>query len=131
MGTWGTGIYANDIAEDVKDLCEEIFPFVEVEAGNRIVFAEFKDIVTAPIQDGECAAFWFALADWQWKHGILTQTIHSQAMALLEQNAGLADWQNDGSSADIKRRKQVLERLKLQLMQPMGRFMALEHPRVL
>ena len=36
MGTWGTGIYSNDTAEDVRDICQEIFPFVSVEEGIRI-----------------------------------------------------------------------------------------------
>ena len=45
MGTWGTGIYGNDTAEEVREFCNEIFPFVSVEEGNRIVFREFKDIL--------------------------------------------------------------------------------------
>lgn len=119
MGAWGTGIYANDIAEDVKSLCSEIFPFVTVDEGNNIIFREFNDLITLPIPDGECASFWFALSDWQWKHGILSETIRSQAMTLLEQGTGLIDWQEVENAASVRRRKSVLEQLKLQLESPM------------
>ena len=30
MGTWGTGIYSNDIAEDVRDACKDIFALYDV-----------------------------------------------------------------------------------------------------
>lgn len=31
MGAWGTGIYSNDTAEDLRDTCKDIFAFYDVE----------------------------------------------------------------------------------------------------
>ena len=67
MGTWGSGLYSNDIAEDVRDMCNEIFPFVDIKEGNKILFTEFSEIVNLSITDNDSASFWYALADWQWK----------------------------------------------------------------
>ena len=83
MGIWGTGIYSNDTAEDVRDICQEIFPFVSVEEGNRIIFQEFAELINSNLQDDDYASFWYALADWQWKHGILTEEIRIKAIGLL------------------------------------------------
>ena len=85
MGTWGTGIYGNDTAEDVREFCNEIFPLVSVEEGNRIVFREFKDILEDDLIDDDYASFWYSLADWQWKHGILCEDIRMKTIQLAGQ----------------------------------------------
>ena len=119
MGTWGTGIYSNDVSADVRDMCEEIFPFVSVDEGNRIVFEEFKDIVFAPLVDNDNASFWYALSDWQWKHGILSDEIRSKTLELLRENAGVVEWQESGDAANARKRELILLRLKSQLESPM------------
>ena len=35
MGAWGTGIYSNDTAGDVRDACKDIFGYYDVEEGNQ------------------------------------------------------------------------------------------------
>ena len=119
MGTWGTGIYSNDVAEDVRVMCQEIYPFVEPEEGNRIIFESFKDFMSSPLADNDGASFWYALSDWQWKHGILSDEIRLKALELLNQNAGLSEWEESGSGSDVKKRIQVMKRLKQQLESPM------------
>ncbi len=44
MGAWGTSIYSNDIAEDVKEACQAIFSLYETEEGNQLIFYHFKDL---------------------------------------------------------------------------------------
>lgn len=119
MGYWGTGIYSNDIAEDVRDLCTEVFSLVSVEEGNRIIFKEFKDIVESDILDADSASFWYALSDWQWKHGILAEEIRIKAISLLKQHAGITDWIETGNSASVRKRTKVMDSLLQQLELPM------------
>lgn len=45
MGTWGTAIYSNDTAEDVREACKDIFAVYGVEEGNQLLFEKFKDTV--------------------------------------------------------------------------------------
>ena len=119
MGTWGTGIYGNDTAEDVRELCNEIFPLVSVEEGNRIVFREFKDILEDDLIDDDYASFWYSLADWQWKHGILCEDIRMKTIQLLNDHAGIQDWEESARKSDVRKRKAVMDRLKFQLQNTM------------
>lgn len=47
----------------MREFCNEIFPLVSVEEGNRIVFREFKDILEDDLIDDNYASFWYSLAD--------------------------------------------------------------------
>ncbi len=119
MGTWGTGIYSNDTSLDVRDLCQEIFPFVSLDEGNRIIFEEFKDLLLNPDEnDNDYASFWYGLSDWEWKHGMLGDEIKEKALSLLNMHAGIAQWKTDASKTDIKKRIKTLEKLKAQLLLP-------------
>ncbi len=114
MGSWGTALYSNDTSCDVRDTCNEVYPLVSIEEATEIIFKEYTNIVNSDIIDNDYADFWFALADWQWKHGILTDEIKDKAIALLEAQTGIDEW--DGS--DIKKRLAVMEKLLNQLKSP-------------
>lgn len=116
MGTWGTGIYSNDIAEDLKDACNNIFAYYEVEEGNCILFQHFKEILNQGYVDNEYASFWYALADWQWKHGMLNEFVKEKTLSLLETYAGIDEWNNNGNKNDVVKRGKVLDSLKNRLL---------------
>ena len=122
MGTWGTAIYSTDIASDVRNTCKEVFAFYEVEEGNNIIFSEYKDVIEQGYIDNEYASFWYALADWQWKHGMLTDDIRNKTLELLENYAGLDEWIEDGNLKDAEKRKNVLNALKEQLISPQPQY---------
>lgn len=113
MGAWGTAIYSCDIAADVREACNLIFAFFEIEEGNKRLFSEFSDIVEQGYVDNEYASFWYALADWQWKHGMLNKYVKDITLNLLEKYAGIEEWDFE----DIPKRKKVLEKLRIQLQQ--------------
>lgn len=115
MGVWGVGIYENDIAEDVKIACEEIFSFYDAENGTKILLEAFKEVANQDWIDYEYASFWYALADWQWKHGILTKQIKDRAIQLLSQNVGAEEWTEGESYREIAQRYDVIRKLKSQL----------------
>lgn len=113
MGTWGTSIYSCDIAEDVRDMCNEVYSFYSIEEANNRVFSVFSDVINQNFIDNEYASFWYALADWQWKHGMLNQNIKEKTLLLLEDYAGLDEW----SGPDVSKRKKILDQLRHQLLQ--------------
>lgn len=115
MGVWGTGIYSNDTAEDVREACQDIFAFYEVEEGNQKLFKCFKELLDSECIDDDYASFWYALADWQWKHGMLTEYVKEKTMSLLDAHAGLEQWVEAGNKADKNNRLKVLDGLKQQL----------------
>lgn len=116
MGAWGTALYSCDIAEDVRDACKDIFAFYDIKQGNDLIFSHFKYITEQSYIDNEYASFWYALSDWQWKHGMLTDSVKNKALDLLNNYAGLEDWINNGNMEDVKKRKKVLTKLKEQLL---------------
>ena len=128
MGTWGTGIYSNDIAEDVRDACKDIFALYDVAEGNELLFNHFADILNQGYIDNEYASFWYALADWQWKHGMLNEFVKEKALNLLDNCAGIEDWIELGNKADIRKRRNVMEDLKSRLVSNQG---ALKKPRLI
>lgn len=118
MGSWGTALYSNDTSSDVRDMCNEVYPLLSIEEGTKIIFEAYADIINSSIIDNDYADFWFALADWQWKHGILTDEIKNKTISLLEDHAGIEEWQESGTAADIKKRLSVLDKLLDQLKKP-------------
>ncbi len=118
MGTFGTGLYSCDIAEDLRTICGEVFAVYDKDTATRLVLEEFKDIVHQGYIDNEYASFWYALADWQWKRGLLANDVRDKALELLEARAGMDEWEEDGSKNDIRKRNAVLDKLYAQLQTP-------------
>ena len=118
MGSWGTALYSNDTSCDVRDMCNEIYPFARVEEGTRMILEEYADIVNSDVLDNDCANFWFALADWQWKHGILSTEIKAKAISLLKAHTGIEEWEESGSASDVQKRLAVMDKLLRQLELP-------------
>jgi hypothetical protein len=43
MGAWGTALYSNDISCDVRDMCNEIYPLVGKESGEKLTFPSQRE----------------------------------------------------------------------------------------
>ncbi len=118
MGSWGPGLYSNDTSGDVRDICNEVYPLVGIEKGTELILEEYSEIVNSDIIDNDYADFWYALADWQWKHGILSDDIKQKTIKLLEAHTGIEEWEESGTAADVKKRLAVMEKLLDQLKSP-------------
>lgn len=117
MGAWGTGLYSNDIAEDIREDCRDVFSVKTPEEGLRILEEDYLKEIQEDDYD-ELADFWYAVADYQWNKGILTERAKKKALELLGRGAGLDLWIEEGNKSDIKKRKEVLEKLKEKLNSP-------------
>ncbi len=114
MGSWGTAIYSNDTSSDVRDMCNEVYPLVGVEKGTELILEEYAEIINGDV-DNDYADFWYALADWQWKHGILSDDVKNKTIALLEAHTGIEEWMESGTAADVRKRLAVMDKLLTQL----------------
>lgn len=82
MGMWGSELYQNDTALDVKDEFEELY-----NAGNPVqtitdkLTEEYKSIMGDAEEE---PLFWWALADTQWKLGVLMPGIKEKALYWIE-----------------------------------------------
>jgi len=115
MGTWGTGIYSSDTAQDLRDDCQEIYSYTTPEEGLEILKKEYPDYFNDKLIDENYASFWYAFADWHWKHGILSEEYRVKVLDLLEKKTGIEEWKESAKASDVKKRFAVLEKLKNQL----------------
>lgn len=118
MGTWGVKLNDNDISCDLIDMCNDVYAWLPIEEANTKIKNEYQDIINSNNDDYDRACFWLTYADWKWKHGILDEETKATAISLINNNAGLDPWVEEGSEIDIKKRIKVLNELKEKLLSP-------------
>lgn len=118
MGAWGTALYSDDTAGDVRDICNEVYALADPDTAEQIIFSEYKEILESDTIDNDYAVFWYALADWQWNHGILSDTTKAKALDLLRVHAGIGEWIEAGDQKNVEKRIAVLDKLYQKLSSP-------------
>ena len=115
MGTWGTGIFQDDVALDIKDSYTERVR--KGEDGERVtadLIAEYQSEFDEPDTK---AVFWLALADTQWKLGRLEPEVKERALQCIRDGSELERWES-ATAADYRARKRALSALEERLMTP-------------
>ena len=100
MGTWGTGLYQNDIGEDVRDYYKD-----QLHRGKKgaEITKELIEIYADSIQDQDDASqFWLALADTQWNMGRLQEDVKANALCCLEDPCTSMRWREENPAAYSK-----------------------------
>ena len=104
MGTWGTGIYDDDVSSDVK------YEYVDMlrqgvsneEATQKLINRwDTEDIEEGPI-------FWFALANIQWDYGRLLEYVKEEALKHIRNKLDLERWKDNKEL--YRKRKEALEK---------------------
>lgn len=119
MGTWGLGLYQDDIACCVKD---EYINRLSIGQSNIVATQEMIKENHYLIQDNDDSSiFWFALADVQWRYGRLLPEVKDKAIKHIQSGIDLERWKDN--KVQYNKRKQVLENLleKLNSPQPVER----------
>jgi hypothetical protein len=116
MGTWGTGLYSDDMACDIRDEYKDILGdgISEPEA-TKLLLQQWENELSDP---DVAPVFWLTLADVQWNLGRLQEQVRQEALTIIENGSDLTRWLQDKKLE--KKRKVVLERLeqKLNTTQP-------------
>ena len=117
MGAWGTAIFSDDFACDVRDdYVELIVAGKSNEEATQVVmdkyYFEVKGTEDEPV-------FWFALALIQWKKGRLINYVKYNAIDFIENGSDLYRWNTPGNEKNYKKRIEVLNELKSTLMSRM------------
>ena len=111
MGAWGTKLYQNDIASDIKE------SYINKQRAGRTAEEAFRELMEenqADFEDDDDKYHaWYALADVMWKYGHLTKEIKDRVLKLIENEPVEELWVNP---KEIKSRTAVLEGLKHKLM---------------
>ena len=113
MGVWGTGLFSDDVACDIRNYYRELLEDeVEDSAATRQTLEKFKSYLEEP----DSIAL-IALAVTQSKLGRLEPDVRDRALALLDAGADLAAWEEDNPKL-LPKRRTVLEKARAQLIGP-------------
>lgn len=114
MGTWGVGLYQDDVTCDIK---EEYLNRLRIGYSNIEATQEVIDYNMDSIEDEEEGPlFWFALADIQWRYGRLLLEVKEEALRCIKSGEDLERWKENPQQ--YKKRKLVLEELEERLNSP-------------
>lgn len=116
MGTWGTSLYANDFASDIRG---EYIDKLRRGKTNEEATQELIDNNDDVIGDEEESLFWLALADTQWDYGRLLPAVKEKALYFLIQERGSERWKESGDK-QFKDWKATLDKLEEKLISPLS-----------
>lgn len=115
MGAWGTSLYANDSASDIRgDYVDKLRRGKTNEEVTKELIEANQDIMGDLEEE---ALFWFALAVTQWNYGRLLPEVKEKALFYLTQDKGLERWKESGQK-QLNAWKNTLEKLKGKLESP-------------
>ena len=115
MGIWGPGIFAGDLAMDIRREYGVLLAAGLSEGETEKKLLEYY----APLLGVGCEEepdFWFALALTEWKRGRLSEFVKNQALCFIDNGQDLARWRG---SKDYKKRQKVIEHLRNILLSSM------------
>jgi hypothetical protein len=112
MGTWGPGIFDDDVASDVRDIYRELLGdgVSDDEAAERLI-AEFR------VRGSLTPVFWLAFAATQASLGRLTRDVRDRAVEVISDGTDLRAWA-EVDVAHRRRREAALRRLRTKLEGP-------------
>ena len=113
MGAWGTGLYQDDVTEDVKDAYKDRLH--RGKQGEEITKELIEENIDILEDEEDAPLFWFALADTQWNMGRLEPFVKEKALEYLRTGKDLERWKRE-EPKDLKKRKKVLEKLEEKLL---------------
>ncbi|GMU81465.1 MAG: hypothetical protein AMXMBFR47_13360 [Planctomycetota bacterium] len=124
MGTFGAGIFDDDLALDVREIFREFIAEGDPpEVATRKVKAEFEDSIGDPDEE---PTFWLALAATQSGCGRLMTTVRDRAVKLIDRGGDLHRWEDEGvDPKDRAARQRALARLRTKLLGPQRKPMKL------
>ncbi|MCI0744706.1 MAG: DUF4259 domain-containing protein [Verrucomicrobia subdivision 3 bacterium] len=109
MGAWGTAIFSDDTAADIRDdFKDHISDGLSCAEATERILEEWRDSIGDP-DDGP--VIWLALAATQWRLGRLMPHVKQKAVEIIDSESNLERWEGK----DREKRRKVLERLRAQL----------------
>lgn len=115
MGAWGTSLYANDSACDIRsDYVDGLKRGKSNEEITEYLIRQNQDIMG---NEEEEPLFWFALADTQWNYGRLMPKVKEKALSFLDMDRESERWKEAGEKK-IEAWRTTLDALEKKLNSP-------------
>ncbi|MDM4768553.1 hypothetical protein [Pelomonas sp. SE-A7] len=114
MGTFGTGITADDAVADVIDFISEQLKYgTRVSAASQKAMVKFRDLELDP---DEAPLLWLGLAAAQWKYGAVDAAVLTRVREDISTEKGLGRWRDDLKL--LAKRKAALQAFLAKIEQP-------------
>lgn len=125
MGAWGTAIFSDDVASDIRN---DYYTLLTTGKTNEEItdilmrdYDAYKGTEDEPV-------FWFALALSQWNKGRLLDKVKDKALEWIEGGQDLARWNVPNNQTNYKKRAKELQKLKEKLLSPMPQSKPVRKP---
>jgi hypothetical protein len=126
VGTWGVGLFDDDIASDVRaEWRDAILGGASPEEATAALTSSFADLLRDP---DDSTIFWMALAAAQSETGRLLPEVRDRALEIIDAGGDVERWAETGA-ARARRRQRVLARLADKLRGPQPPPKRLRPPR--
>lgn len=117
VGTWNTGITANDTAKDLYEEYSVAFYKFDVEEALKRIDLYIREEMFDESDEEEWCNYYYSLADFMWKKGILTDSVRNKAIEMIDGGFGMELWAAAGQKT-LDSRKKKLEEFKEKLLSP-------------
>lgn len=112
MGAWGTSLYANDAACDIRGAYEDKLRRSQTNEEATEGLIRINQDIMGDIE--EEPLFWYALADTQWNYGRLLPFVKEKALEFIDCSEELERWKDSGEKKVLEwenTRKKLKEKL--------------------
>lgn len=117
MGTWGYSVTANDTAQDLIMEYQAAFFYNDPETAFKKIDGYVRKNICDETDEEEWCCYFYSLADYMWKKGLLTDEIRDKAVQMIDSGFGMDIWRLSGESEAAKRTA-ALEKFKEKLLSP-------------
>ena len=119
MGTWGPGLYSNDIAKDLKSTVTAVARLpLDTNDLVDIIVSSFPEAAN-DANDEDHTTFWLVLADQFHRKGIVCRDVCDRAIAIVNSGKDLTmPSVTEMGAGDQRKREKALSKLRDQLAQP-------------
>lgn len=125
MGAWSTSITGNDTASDMRqEYCAAFYKYPVDEALAKIDSYVRKYMCDESDAEEFCD-YYYSLADFMWKKGILTDEVRDKAIAMIDSKFGLDIWAESGEKT-LRSREKVLSAFREKLLTPQPKKKAIK-----
>ena len=116
MGTWSASITGNDTAQDLMQEYTVAFYKFPVEEALEKLDAWVRANYCDESDLEEWVNYYYSLADFMWKKGILPDHVRDRAVEMIDNRFGMKLWEEDKST--LRQREKALEKFREKLLSP-------------
>lgn len=118
MGAWGTAIFSDDFAEDVRGEYNALLSIGKAtKEAEDLIIQYFMDFLGK--NDEEESIFWFSLALAEWNKGRLSERVKASALEHLDSGKDLERWNTPDNQKNYLKRCKVLDDFRSTILSPM------------